>query len=509
MTGNLKLLINFIKKQLGTMRFKNDQFAPILGFGDLIQGNVMIKRVYYVEGLNHNLFLVDQFCDADLEVTFRKPTCFVRDLQDNDLLSGTRGSDLYTITLHESSSPTLICFMSKALTTQAWLSHRHLSHLNFDTINLLLKNDIVNGLPKLKFVKDHLCSSCELGKAKCNNFKTKTVPSSKGQLDLLHMDLCEVVSQAYLIDLSLRELKLLFSPIYDEYFNGGNQDVYKPSTISHLQQKDTSRTLNDQHTIEPSTNVNAEINENNQAVNAQFDEEELINPLCTPVQEDAESSSHSVDPSNMHTFYQRHYHETCMFALTMSTVEPKNIKKEIDDHAWIEAIPEELHQFNRLGVWELVDKPFGKTVIDLKWLRRTRRMKTILSFVIRYGLWLRIFVAYVTHKSFATYKMDVKTTFLNGPLKEEVYVSQPDGFVDPDHPERVYHLRKALHGLKQDPRAYDEISKFLISKGFTKGSPVLTSGTPMATSPKLNAYLGETPVEVEYVTLSSSCAQVL
>ncbi|GJW60682.1 retrovirus-related pol polyprotein from transposon TNT 1-94 [Tanacetum coccineum] len=83
---------------------------------------------------------------------------------------------------------------------------------------------------------------------------------------------------------------------------------------------------------------------------------------------------------------------------------------------------------------------------------------------------VRIFVAYVAHKSFSIYQMDVKTAFLNGPLKEEVYVAQPDGFVDPDHPEKVYRLRKVLYGLKQAPRAwYDELLNFLMSKGFTKG----------------------------------------
>ncbi|GKA21088.1 integrase, catalytic region, zinc finger, CCHC-type containing protein [Tanacetum coccineum] len=87
MTGNLKLLCNFVEKFLGTVHFRNDQFALILGYGDLNQGNVTIKRVYYVEGLNHNLFSVGQFCDADLEVAFRKSTCFVRDLQGNDLLT--------------------------------------------------------------------------------------------------------------------------------------------------------------------------------------------------------------------------------------------------------------------------------------------------------------------------------------------------------------------------------------------------------------------------------------
>ncbi|GJT47063.1 retrovirus-related pol polyprotein from transposon TNT 1-94 [Tanacetum coccineum] len=169
---------------------RGKEFAPILGYGDLIQGNVTIKRVYYVEGLNHNLFSVGQFCDADLEVAFRKSTCFVRDLQGNDLLTGSRGSDLYTISLQETTSSTPICFMAKASPTQAWLWHRRLSHLNFDYITLLSKKDVVTGLPKLTYVKDQLCSSCEMSKAKRSSFKSKVVPSSKGRLNLLHMDLC-------------------------------------------------------------------------------------------------------------------------------------------------------------------------------------------------------------------------------------------------------------------------------------------------------------------------------
>nr|GEZ50628.1 hypothetical protein [Tanacetum cinerariifolium] len=161
MTGNLKLLINFVEKFLGTVKFGNDQIAPILGYGDLVQGAVTIKRVYYFEGLNHNLFSV-----------------------------GSRGTDLYLITLQDTNCPNPICLMAKALSSHAWLWHHRLSHLKFDTINLLSKNDIVVGLLKLKFIKDHLCSSCELGKAKRNSFHTKLTPSSKRRLQLLHMDLC-------------------------------------------------------------------------------------------------------------------------------------------------------------------------------------------------------------------------------------------------------------------------------------------------------------------------------
>ncbi|GJV26358.1 retrovirus-related pol polyprotein from transposon TNT 1-94 [Tanacetum coccineum] len=185
----------------------------------------------------------------------------------------------------------------------------------------------------------------------------------------------------------------------------------------------------------------------------------------------------------------------CMFALTVSIVEPKNIKEAMADSAWIEAMQDELHQFDRLKVWELVDKPFGKMIIKLKWLWKNKKDED--QTVIRNKARLvakgyaqeegidfeesfapvarleavRIFVAYAAHKSFPIYQMDVKTAFLNGLLKEEVYVAQPEGFVDPDHPEKVYLLRKALYGLKQAPRAwYDELSNFLMSKGFTKGT---------------------------------------
>ncbi|GJR28045.1 retrovirus-related pol polyprotein from transposon TNT 1-94 [Tanacetum coccineum] len=166
MTGNLKLLSNFVEQFLGTVKFGNDQIAPILGYGDLVQGNVTIKRVYYVEGLNHNLFSIGQFCDADLEVAFWKSTCYIHDLKGNDLLIGSCGIDLYSITIQDTTTPNPIFLMAKATSSQAWLWHLRLSHLNFDAINLLSKYDIVIDLPKLKFVKDHLCSSCKLGKAK-------------------------------------------------------------------------------------------------------------------------------------------------------------------------------------------------------------------------------------------------------------------------------------------------------------------------------------------------------
>ncbi|GJY59317.1 retrovirus-related pol polyprotein from transposon TNT 1-94 [Tanacetum coccineum] len=138
------------------------------------------------------LFIVDFGCTKHMTGNLKLLCNFVEKYLGigNDLLTDNRGSDLYTISLQETTSSTLICFMAKASPTQAWLWHRRLSHLNFDYINLLSKKDVVIGLPKLKYVKDQLCSSCEVSKAKRSSFKTKVVPSSKGRLNLLHMDLC-------------------------------------------------------------------------------------------------------------------------------------------------------------------------------------------------------------------------------------------------------------------------------------------------------------------------------
>ncbi|GJS43447.1 retrovirus-related pol polyprotein from transposon TNT 1-94 [Tanacetum coccineum] len=171
-------------------RFGNDHIAKIMGYGDYQIGNVTISRVYYVEGLRHNLFSVGQFCDSDLEVAFRKHSCFIRDLDGVDLLKGSRGSNLYTLSLENLLLSSFICLLSKALKTKSCLWHQRLFHLNFDYINALAKQGLVRGLSKLKYQKDHLCSTCALGKSKKHSHKPKSKDSIQEKLYLLHMDLC-------------------------------------------------------------------------------------------------------------------------------------------------------------------------------------------------------------------------------------------------------------------------------------------------------------------------------
>ncbi|GJX10229.1 integrase, catalytic region, zinc finger, CCHC-type containing protein [Tanacetum coccineum] len=149
MTEQRSQLINFVSKFLGTVRFGNDQVARIMGYGDYQIRNVIIYRVSYVEGLRDNLFSVGQLCDFDLEVAFRKHTCFVHNLEVVDLLIGSRDRNLYTLLLDDMLNSSLICLLSKASKSKSWLWHQRLSHLNFGTINELAKQGLVRGLPKL------------------------------------------------------------------------------------------------------------------------------------------------------------------------------------------------------------------------------------------------------------------------------------------------------------------------------------------------------------------------
>nr|GEY35183.1 Gag-Pol polyprotein [Tanacetum cinerariifolium] len=399
--------------------------------------------------------------------TNQKPQSYFRmlyektNLQGNDLLIGNRGSNLYTISLYELTSSTPLCLMAKASPTQAWLWHRRLFHLNFDYINLLSKKDIVIGLPKLKFIKDQLCSSCELSKEKRSSFKSKAVPSSKGRLNLLHMDLYATVP-------SQQELDLLFGPLYDKFFNTGSNP------------KDTQPTTNIRPTSAPSTltNVHAEENNDNQA------EEEHL-------------------PDDEFTILSMYRHKKLM-SFPYKTL---NIKEAMANSAWIEAIREELHQFDRIqqGYAQEEGIDFEESFSPVA------RLEAV-----------RIFIAYAVHKSFPIYQMDMKMAFLNGPLKEEVYVAQPNGFVGPDHPEKAKYALEILH-----------------KHGMEKGQSI---GTPMDTEPKLDADLSGNPIdqtdyrskigslmyltssrpdivqadctamssaEAEYVVLSASCAQVM
>nr|GEX45424.1 hypothetical protein [Tanacetum cinerariifolium] len=270
----------------------------------------------------------------------------------------------------------------------------------------------------------------------------------------------------------------LFSLMFDELLNGSakvvskSSDVSTPDAPNHRQQQQTTP-LKNHITPAPTCQVPTQVpsvasTENmNQAEMveeyAQVENDEFINIFCTLVQDRGETSSRHVDSLNMHTFYQHHPSEHRW------TKDHPLEQEAMADSAWIESMQEELHQFDRLdrilsfetNLVLLLDDMHKRKVVDFEEsFAHVARLEAV-----------RLFIAYAAHKSFTVYQMDVKTSFLYGPLKEKVYINQPDAFVDPYHPDKVYRLKKALYGLKQAPRAwYDELSNFLVSKGFFKGS---------------------------------------
>nr|GEU87480.1 hypothetical protein [Tanacetum cinerariifolium] len=618
-----------------------------------------IKRFLNSTSLLDKLFrfVYGQFYDSDLEVAFRRNACFVRNLEGFDLFKGDRSTNLYTINLHEMASASPICLMARASSTKSWLWHQRLSHLNFDTINDLAKNDLVAGLPKFKYHKEHLCPSCEQGKSKRASHPPKPVPNSRQRLHLLHMDLCgplriaSINGKRYVLvivdDYSLYtwvhflrskdeapeviimflkritaiatecftqnrsiihrrfnktpyelingrkpdisfvhvfgafcypkndredirklgakgdigffigsgldltyapltitmqqpsegELDLLFEALYDDYIGG--QPLATGRTVSPAQEPQVCQSSTASITIADSaptpTNLSShatnilitsqDVDELNS--NAIVDGNTFVNPFAnSSTSTAASSSSQNIDPSNMHTFYQPYPHEfqwtkdhpleqvigepsrpvlirnqlrsdgdMCMYALSMSTMEPKNVKEAMTDLAWIDSVQEELLQFKRLDVWVLVPSPYNISPLTLKWLFKNKHdeeqtvirnksrlvvrgyrqeeginFKESFASVARMEA-IRIFLAYAAHKSFTVFQIDVKIAFLHGSLKEDVHVCQPEGFIDADHPSHVYKLKKALYGLKQVPRAwYGELSTFLLHNHFFKGT---------------------------------------
>nr|GEW92941.1 retrovirus-related Pol polyprotein from transposon TNT 1-94 [Tanacetum cinerariifolium] len=383
MTGNRALLTNFMEKFLGTVCFGNNDFAVIASYGDV-----------------------------GLEVAFRKSTCFVRNEDGIDLLTGDHSSNLYTIALNEVASKSSTCLLAKASSLQSWLWHQRLSHLNFAIINNLVKNNLVQGLPKMKFEKDHLCST--IMKSSTTNVETS---------------------------------------INDEVFHEVSESFQGESSSSSLnddvQQSPEEVILSQTNTQSISNNMIPNVDEASTSYN-------VFNERLEDAYFDASTSFH--DLSNVHTFYQPYPHEqkwTKDHPLHKIIGDPKSSvrTRALRDANWVSAMQEELDQFARLKVWRLVPRPKGKTVIKTKWIFKNKKDES--SLVIRKKARLvavgysqqegidydetfapvarieaiHLFLAYVSHKDFTIFQMDVKTMFLNGILKEEVYVGQPPGFV--------------------------------------------------------------------------------
>nr|GEX40538.1 integrase, catalytic region, zinc finger, CCHC-type, peptidase aspartic, catalytic [Tanacetum cinerariifolium] len=569
-------LMNFVKKFIGIVRFENDHFGAIMGYEYYVIGDSVISRVYYVEGLRHNSFSVKQICDYDLEVAFRKHSCYVQDTDGVELIKGSRGSNLYTISVEDMMKSSLIFLLSKASKNKTWLWHRRLNHLNFGTINDLARKDLVRGLPRLKFEKDHLCSTVprtpqqndvverqnrmlveaartmlifskapmflwaeavatacytqnrylihtrhnktpyelvhnkkpdltffrvfgafcyptndseDLGKLqpiadirifvgyapsmKCYRIYNKR---TRRIMETIHVQFDELTEPMAPVHLSTGPASIFLTPgqislgllMFNEYLEPPR--VERPVSLAPVVQAPVnsagtpSYATIDQDAPSPSISlsslalqshslhqgiaVESTLMEDNPV--ALVDNHPFINVFTLEPNSDASSSGDVSSTESTYVSQTLHH-----------LIKPKNFKYAITEDCWFQAMQDEIHDFDRLQVWELVPQPDCVMIITLKWIYKVKldeyddvlknkawlvakgyRQKKEIDFEESFAPVdrieaIRIFIANAASKNMTIYQIDVKTAFLNGELKEEVYVSQPEGFVDPDHPTRL------------------------------------------------------------------------
>nr|GEV43291.1 retrovirus-related Pol polyprotein from transposon TNT 1-94 [Tanacetum cinerariifolium] len=606
MIGNLKLLINFVWMFLGTVRFENDHVAVILGFSDLQWGNIFITRVYFVEGLCHNLFSIGQFCDSDLEVAFRRNECFVRNLKGVDLLSGNHTINLCTINLHEMAYASPICLMARVFPPS---------------------------LPKFKYHKEHLCPSCEPGKSKRASHPPKPVPNSRQRLHLLHMDLygpmriasingkryvlvivenysrytwrlleqccfyraplflwAEAIATACFTQnrsivhrrfnknpyelINGRKLDISFLHVFGAlcYTKNDREDIGKLGAkgdigffirysvdscafrVYNRRTKKIMETMNvsfdelsamafEQHSSKPGlqSKTSRQISSGldltyaSSTITTQQPTKGELDLLFEAMYDDYIGSQPSATPRSVLAAQE---HQICQLNLQQQQAQQQGNQASLQSETVADNVPNAMFDantftkdhpleqvlgepsrpvltrnqlrtdgdlcmyaltFKRVDVWVLVPASYNISPLTLKWIFKNKndeentviqnksclvvrgyRQEEGLDFkesfapVARMEA-IRIFLAFAAHKSFTGFQTDVKTAFLHGTLKEDVYVCQPEGFIDADHPSHVYKLKKALYGLKKAPRAwYDELSTFLLQNHFFKGIIDLT-----------------------------------
>ncbi|GJU61744.1 retrovirus-related pol polyprotein from transposon TNT 1-94 [Tanacetum coccineum] len=512
------------------------------------------------------------------------------------ILTGSRGDNLYTLSLGNMMASSPICLLSKASKTKSWLWHRRLSHLNFGAINHLARHGLVRGLPKLKFEKDHLCSACALGKSSKKPHKPKSEDTNQEKLYLLHMcgpmRVASVNGKKYIlvivddysrftwvkclrskdeapafiinflkmIQVRLKEtVRRIRTDNGTEFVNQTLREYYEKVGISH--ETSVARSPQQNGVVERRNRTLIEAartmliyakaplflwaeavatacyTQNRSMIRRRHGKTpyELLHDkppdlsylhvfgaLCYPTNDSENLGKlqpkaiygifHWISPtkeiildynktyktknlkpfmlilmSYNHDIEVAHMGNDPYFGILIPEVtsdqssssdvihiivppdhqsEPKNYKEALTQACWIEAMQEELYEFERLEVWELVPPPDKAFVISLKWIYKVKLdelggiLKNKARLVAR---------GYRQEEGIDFEESFAPTAFLNGNLREEVYVSQPDGFVDPDKPNHVYKLKKALYGLKQAPRAwYDMLSSFLISNDFSK-----------------------------------------
>nr|GEV83756.1 reverse transcriptase domain-containing protein [Tanacetum cinerariifolium] len=386
-----------------------------------------------------------------------------------DLLTESRGNNLYTLSLGDMMASSPICLLSKTLKTKSWLWHR--------------------------------------GKRTKKPHNPKSNDTNQEKLYLLHMDLygpmhvASVNEKKYILVISMITLDLhgvdlpapaVIAPIAEV--------VASEPTISTAS---PSSTTVDQDA--PSPNVSHMNNDpffgipipKNDSESTSLDVIPTVVHIAAPNSERVNKWTKDhlldniIDELERHVSIRLHLHEQalfCYYDTFLTSVEPKTYKDALIQSCWMEAMQQELNEFERLEVWELVPRLDKVMVITLKWIYKVKldelgeilknkarlvargyRQEEEVDFkesfvpVARLDT-IRIFLAFAAHINMIIYQIDVKMAFLNDILHEEVYVSQPDGFVDKDNLNHVYKLKKALYGLKHAPRTCDPMDTPMVGK---------------------------------------------
>nr|GEZ18634.1 retrovirus-related Pol polyprotein from transposon TNT 1-94 [Tanacetum cinerariifolium] len=521
MTGDRSQLTNFVNKILGTIKFGNEHVAKNMGYGDYNIGNVTILRVYFVEGLGpqrqswlwhrrlshrtlvRSIIWLDEVLFevclslnlkrtiSDLHVQREKvgishETSVARSPQQNSVIERPNCTLIEATRTIENLGKLqpkagIGIFIGYAPTKKAfWIYNRSTRrivetiHVDFDELTVMASEQSSSG-PALHEMTSATISS---GLVPKSTSSTPFVSPVDPPVPEVNAPVAVVIPPEH--------AKSTGSPSSTTI----DQDVPLPSK--------SQTTPETQPPVIPN-----DVEEDNHDIEvAHMGNDPLFGMPFPEVASDQSSSTDSIH-TVMHPDHQISQHNSkwtkdhplkniigqlarpvstrlqlhkqalfCYYDAFLTSVEPKTYKDALKQSCWIKAMQEELNEFERLEVWELVPRPDKVMVITLKWICKVKLDELGESFapVARLEA-IRIFLTYVAHENMVVYQMDVKIAFLNGNLREEVYISQSDGFVDLDNPNHVYKLKKALYGLKQAPRAwYDILSLFLISQDFSKGS---------------------------------------
>nr|GEV46657.1 hypothetical protein [Tanacetum cinerariifolium] len=449
MTRDRSQLINFVHKFLGTVKFGNDHVAKIMRYSDYKIANVTISRVYFVEGLGNNLFstpyelLHNKIPDLSFLYVFGA-LCYPT----NDSENLGKLQPKADIGIFIGYVPTKKAFRIYNRRIRQFVET---IHVDFNELTAMASEQSSSG-PTLNKMTHATISS---GLMQKYSSSTPYVPPSRNDWDSLFQSMFDellnpppsVVHQALEV---IAPIDDVIPPVQDD-------STGSPSSTTVDQ--DAPFASKSHTIIEIQSSVfPQEVEEDNMDIEVAYIGNDSLIGVSIPEVNSAQSSSTDHPLNNIigqlsrlvSTRLQLHEQALfCYYNAFLSSVEPKTYKDALTQSYWIEAMQEEPNEFERL---EGID--FEESFAPVA------RLEAI-----------QIFLAYAAHKNMVVYQMDVKTAFLNGNLREEGYVSQPDGFVDQDNPNHVYKLKKALYGLKQAPRAwYDLLSSFLISQDFSKVS---------------------------------------